>query len=715
MALLTQRALRVFSVLEDYRAGSKDILDALMPFFEPLLAGIRGTILDQHAFANSVHASYRWNFTADIVEELIPRFLARKWVAEEGKSGDRSFYRVIYDNPSASPIGEEEIKIGQVLSAVADLFVEFIRSLSPLTAFSRTTDELSDILVEWLISIDAYTEDVLRHQAIQTIRHENRISLAVDLEPTTDLSSEDRYLCARFVRHLFDTKSPYIQDLCKIASVGLLTEVIQDFHKPVTRVNKTDLMVYLDAPVALDLLGVSGTAATENIRPLVLKLQEIGATIRIFRVSIEELSQALDAVLKRPPPERTGPTADAIRRNQTSEAYVRQVATTPEEVLKSYNIHVVDRKLELYPNQHQYFSGAQYDELASRMHWHLEMRPREHDAAVITQIMRMRTGTYSVDLFQTKHVLITRNGTLAQMARRFCVDNDLLPTKAVGPAIHQRQLATAIWLRTGLGGEESEVPRRYVLAACERVLELKKNIVDQVRIVARNLTPEKAGQLELLLTQDRSVQVLMDKTLGVSQVISSNNIDALVDVMKQEMIADVTYEKAAEIAGIKKETTEKIKKERAAKRVAEEKAIALQEALDNENRESQRTLSVIAESINRTIPRMRRVTNVIIFFVCIFIGMAPLLSEVMPLYAKIGILMASGIIGAIFAKYQILDRPMHIVSRIEGRAMEKYLARVREAGLERKAEKYPALIRLGKIEIGQKDEIVSGERPASLL
>jgi hypothetical protein len=487
---LTQRALRIFAVLESYRGGSSDILDALLPFFEPILAEFPGHTLNVSEFAARVSEAYHWNFTADIVEELIPRFEAKRWVQKI--SGTEGAYRVTYDNPSAAPsVQPGDIAITQMLVALSEDFAEFIRAISPLTTFAFETSTLADILVEWLISIDAYTEDVLRQKALQVTKIEGQIGLSVIVNDSSNLSSEEKYLCARFVKSLSERKSPYIADLCRLASIGLLTEVVQDFHKPTTQVNKTNLIAYLDAPVAMDLLGVSGKEAAANIRPIIQKLQEIGGVVRIFRVSVNELQGALDAVLRRNPTERTGETAGALRRNEVLEAFVRQVAQDPDTFLQEYGVGAIERKLDQFPNEHEYFDRATYDGFFSKLNWHHETSRREHDATIVANIMRMRHGIQSRDLFQSRHILIMRNALLCQSAKQFCIASGLNSKTSVGPAIHQRQLATAIWLRTGLSDVQQDIPRRYLLAACERVLELKRSVVDQVRIISRSLTPIK--------------------------------------------------------------------------------------------------------------------------------------------------------------------------------------------------------------------------------
>ena len=499
MAVPTQHAVRVFAVLEHFRDGSPDILDAILFFFLPILAEYAGQAITPAEIAHEVNAVYHWNITSDVVEELIPRFLSKGWVQSVAATSDSALFRIKDELPTV--LSEQEgTDFDETLSAIGEQFQEFIGTLSPLTAFSRSRDELVDILLEWLISIEAYSEQILQSYVNGVTRTGDVLSISFEVEESSRLGSEEKYLCARFVKSLFDGHSPYTPILCRIASVGLLTEVVQDLRHPITAVNKTDLTIYLDAPVALDLLGVSGQAALDNIRPIIEQLQGIGATVRIFRASVNELKHALGAVLKRPPAERTGPTAHALRKNEVIEAFVREVARDPDSALAKLKILVVERTLDQFPGEHEFFTAENYEDFFGRLAWHLEIPRREHDATVVTLIMRMRRRYQSPDVFRSRHLLITRNPLLSQSARAFCIEHDLIRPDSIGPAIHQRQLATAAWLRTGLGAEQREaIPRRYLLAACERVLELRKTVIDQVRYVAKALTPEKRSNLTYFL------------------------------------------------------------------------------------------------------------------------------------------------------------------------------------------------------------------------
>lgn len=688
-SLLTQRALRVFAVLEDYRAGSPDILDALLPFFEPILAEFPGHSLNTTEFAKRVTEAYRWNFTSDIVEELIPRFLKRGWLEQIGNTEAERAYRVTYEGQSTDA-NLENVKIIQSLLEIAQEFSNFIKAVSPLTAFAKSTTDLSEILVEWLISIDAYTEDVLKQKALQTTYIEGQIGLTVSVQDSGSLSSEERYLCARFVKHLFDVKSPFVTELCRLASIGLLTEVVQDFHKPTSQVNRTQLIVYLDAPVALDLLGVSGTEAASNIRPIIKTLQEIGTTVRIFRASVQELQRALDAILKRPAYERTGPTAEAIRRNQVLEAFVRQIALDPETALLDHRVTVIDRDLTQFPNEHQFFTEEAYEDFYASLNWHHEIRRREHDAIIIAQVIRMRGGKSARDIFQTKHILITRNALLCQSARKFGIDHNILEPNSVGPAIHQRQLAAAVWLRTGLSGMQQEIPRHYLLAACERVLELKKGVVDQVRLVARSLTPEKAKQLDLLLTQDRSTQLLMDRTLGATNVVTPNNIEPLIEEMRHTLTREIEDEAAKNVVAAKQDADKRVRAAGEKRKQTEKQNIELTNSLAVLGAEDKHVIQSLLDTVNGHITLVRWSIKLVVGTLILLIGLLPYLTEQFEGHWKTACLITSGILASIFAYFQIFDRPVGI---------ENYVARAAKAYLNSTAKRRGLLPKMDRTTI----------------
>lgn len=545
---VSNRALRIFSAVEALREGRPDIRFALAPLFQPDLSKFHGEIFDPSKLASEINLQYRLNVNRDIVEELMPVFVDLGWI--KPVDGSRRAYIVTCETDAK--VAGDTTEFDSRAVALADQFREFIRDLSPLSQVSLDDESLIDALVDWLVNLDVLTDADLK--TVSKVEKVGSKLIYQVVEPDEVRSDDMAYLCARFVESAVKAKSDAAAFLVELGSVGLITDVVRDFHKPSTHVNKTDLAVYLDAPLALDYLGLSGLEAQDSIKVILDRVVAMGGSIRVFRLSIEEMQTSLGALLNRPAHDRDGATATALKRGEVLEAYIRQVANKPDPILKSNGIGIVDQSIEQFPNDHSYFDRDAIDEMYSQIGWVREDAPRFHDAAIAAMTMRKRRGARSSDIFDVKHLVVTRNPMFPSLARRMSVSRSYINNRQVGPVIHQRQLATAVWLRAGLGRPEDEaIPRKYILSACRRVLTLRKNIVQKVKQVSDSLTEEQAKQLELLLTQSRSTEVLMDKTLGSDAVIDSSNISMLVEEMKDALIEEAKKDAENRVRAIRKE------------------------------------------------------------------------------------------------------------------------------------------------------------------
>lgn len=521
---LTRSAARVYGALSALGSGSPDVLERLLPFFEPILRPKHGQRFDLEVFAKEVRETYKWNFNTDIVEVFVPRLVEAGWLIPESGEFEQTPYTIKL--PDQSPDTGSDAAVNEQLREVAKQFKSFSEALSPLTTIPMEVEEFEDILIEWLLYVEAFSEQNLdfktgvRRDAAGVLRH------VVEIPETTSLTDEERFLCARFVQHAIKTDAKTSEVLARIASIGLLTEVVQDFIKPATKVEQSNLVVYLDAPVALELLGVSGSAARDNTQPVVSELERIGASIRIFGQSVDEMKQSMRAVLQNPRP--TGPTAQALARGEVLRDYVTQVSVDPEPILEKHGVRVAYRTLEQTPTEHQYFTEEHRSDLYGGLTFQQNLPARDHDTDITTFVMRQRRGYENRDIFRCRALVLTRNGLLAQIVRKRCVELGVLSPSAVPPVVHRRVLTAAMWLRTGLGNEGLEVPKRLLLASCERVLAIRPGVVEAVKRLTDALgDEEKARQLDLLISQDRSAQMLMDKTLGAPSVVTAENLPIL--------------------------------------------------------------------------------------------------------------------------------------------------------------------------------------------
>ena len=507
---LTRSTARIYGALTGLGNGSTDLLERLLPFFEPILRPIQGHVFDLDEFARNVRDAYKWNFNTDVVEVFVPRLVGAGWLTAVIPAVEQTNYTVTLPDQILNV--EIEASAERQLRALAEKFQTFAVALDSFSPIPSTVEQFEEILIEWLLYVEAFSEKNLDFSTRTVKDPSGTLRQVVDVPRTTTLKDEETFLCARFVEHAIKSDPEASETLARIASIGLLTEVIQDFVKPNTPVETSNLAVYLDAPVAMEFLGVSGRAARENTEPVLAELQRIGASVRIFGQSVEEIGLNLKAVLGNPRP--TGPTAQALARGEVLPDYVKQVSVNPGLFLEDAGIRVSHRTLDQYPNEHAYFSGEHRDEIYGALTFQQNYNARAHDADVTTLIMRRRRGYEERDIFKSRFLLMTRNGLLAQLVRRRCVESGLIAPSSIPPVVHRRVVTASMWLRTGLGASDLEMPKRLLLANCERVLAIRPSVVDAVKRLTDALgDEEKVRQLDVLVNQHRSAQMLMHRCL----------------------------------------------------------------------------------------------------------------------------------------------------------------------------------------------------------
>ncbi|TIU42032.1 MAG: hypothetical protein E5W31_05455, partial [Mesorhizobium sp.] len=95
MTEVTKHALRVYSSISALKGKNGDVLDAVIPFFDPILRIMDGKIFDPKLIVSGVHKMYHWRMTREIVEQFIPRLLALKLLERHG-TGSKTMYVVTY-------------------------------------------------------------------------------------------------------------------------------------------------------------------------------------------------------------------------------------------------------------------------------------------------------------------------------------------------------------------------------------------------------------------------------------------------------------------------------------------------------------------------------------------------------------------------------------------------------------------------------------------
>lgn len=535
-------AVRVLSVLGAGGESSQDPLGSLKPFFEPIVRDLAGEIFDSVTVADHLNDTYYWRIPSDVVEAMTPRFEEWGWL-EQVLDGEKKAYLV------SSKIESEgaDVAHGAVFDDIKNQFSKFVT-----THFSErceTPDELVDLLIEWLVSVDGFSVDRLTKH-ITAIRKDESGKFITEVEQppgTNSLTREQTYMCARFARHLFDRNDPLKETLCKFAQVGLLTEVVHDFANPSAKVENVNLVVYLDSPLALDALGMSGDAAKQSVSIVLDGLRQIGASVCVLRHSISELQASLKGVLGREIKDRTGPTADAMKRGEITARQVAAVQAGTESYLAKINISVDERTLSSYPSSHKYFSREIYTELLSTYKgWQDNDLACEHDSTLVAVVMRRRGDLKAHDFLKSGHLAVSRNGTVIADAERLCLRHNLIARGQVPPVVHFRSLSTMAWLRTGFANGD-KLSRSMLLASCNRILSLNPKLVIQAIEKAKEHAADEVEDLEMLLSIERSSLALSDATYGDARVLGYKDIGEIIHSMNEALVEERVAERTSEL------------------------------------------------------------------------------------------------------------------------------------------------------------------------
>lgn len=557
MSNVTRRALRVYAALTELKGNENDVLDALTPFFEPILALMNGKVFDPYTFSAGVRRLYRWRFTGDIASTLIPRFERKGILKKRAQAGQDTVWIVNFTDPQGDAAPPA---ILSAFERIIDEFEKFPPKVTDLLSYKKSREELKDILIRFLVMMDASGEGAFAPQLGELEPGAEARALIAKLEEGgTPLDPNDRYMCARFVQHLMKNRREFVPHLTRLSSIGLLAEVVEDFLKPTHVETRTDLTVILDAPIALDLLGCSGKALKDDIATVIAALKKIGASFIVYPISCIEMQHNLRSMLSLPPEQRRGYTHNAMIKREIGLDFVQAVANNPERALDNIGITVRQIGMDTFPHNHRYFTLEQHDDFLNSITWGNNVNAREHDATCLTLTARLREGKQNSDVFKTRFVMVTRNTRFVGHARNYALQSRIINPLQEGPIIHARDLATTAWLRTGLGADET-IPRGHLIATCDRVLQVRPEVRNALANQLALVTPERLEQLNLLLLDARSVQKLADETLNNENIVTSENAEHLLDVMREATAEELRGKHEAQLATERRAAAESLER-----------------------------------------------------------------------------------------------------------------------------------------------------------
>ena len=548
--ILVRSYLKVAS--QEY--APRNSFDAFFPFIVAAADPREGLTYDPYKIAITLR-SFGWQVGGDFVDlftnGMADRGLltsedvnrARHWTAAAAKPDD-----------SAAEADIEHLK---------QSFFDFTEGLSGLLLHNFGPDDRLHELAKALATNRLFSIDALKEYAEREV--DDRA--AANGEKSAVSEHDFDFLCARYIQHCHRSDTRAFDALLGLANIGIVTHLANFFHHRTDNLEKTGSpTLILDGPFLIDYIGLNGETRRTDAAIIIDSARSRGSKIWAFRHSISEAKDIVTAVALSDPSERYGPLALAMRNGSVTLEALHEFRNDPFGVVD--RLDIVDQIFDIN-GRHKW----QEEDFNSEEDWQAVYAnlsgwkdlPRRRDCDSILGIMRLRAQHLTRSPWDTRFFLLTSNPGLARLAKKACIDQDLIGAADVGPAISRNEFAAILWL-AGDPNNRSEVVTAHLLAAAQGMLARDKGMINKVHEYTANLETNRKELVDAIIQTELSYEMLQDLTLGNPARITEDSFERVIDSLIEK----------GRIAGAKEATAEEKKATRRLRDKAEKARLAME-------------------------------------------------------------------------------------------------------------------------------------------
>lgn len=282
-----------------------------------------------------------------------------------------------------------------------------------------------------------------------------------DIENNAHSTKQYHYIISNFIKKCQSEDFTTYQLIIDLAVSYLLTSAIAyggDDEKTKTD-SYRDLLIYLDTPFILRVLGLNGKEMKNATNAMLDQLYDMNCRFYIFSHTYDEINQILKDCYKwiENPQYDTFYASYALRtfvEKKFTKADVQEYIDTLENKLKHYKIQIDDTNY----NVGKFYNSKVDEEIIENSivqvykensHYfdeHSKKSTIEYDTKSISIILKLWAGKCSRTYKQAKYVLLTTNSTLAYVTRKFDQKVNPNANNNIYPCITDVFLGTNMWL-----------------------------------------------------------------------------------------------------------------------------------------------------------------------------------------------------------------------------------------------------------------------------
>ena len=237
----------------------------------------------------------------------------------------------------------------------------------------------------------------------------------------------------------------------------------------------------------------------------------------------------------------------------------------PEKYLRRDQVEVLNKTLEMFPNEHRFFPKEAVDEFEAKVVWVDGTAAVEHDADLLAITVRSRSGSNQRNTLRNKFSAVTENESFVRAARDFCLERFYINESHSPPVINLRNFSASVWLAIGFD-KGDHIPSSLLLRNCERMLSHNRQIFEKATALLDEFSRNSDEDLGLLLQDRNCVDTLIGETYNNARFLNKTDIGYLAEKIRKSVAADVRDEERARAEMIRE------KSEKEAERIAQNAA-----------------------------------------------------------------------------------------------------------------------------------------------
>jgi len=522
--------LAAYAFVQDTLRKGGDFIEALAPLFAPIANRRKGQVFEPTSFANDLR-QLSLDVHAFVIEDWAERMANAGLLTRISVESQPPKY--IYNALDVTDVDEVSAKLQSIFDTFFGQFSKVLRSFN-LEVVDRTRAEEMFFVRVRNFDFEAIASKNVSDDASQTKLTLEAFKKQDDNRPE---NTHEQIMDVFFAYYIVDLRNRADPDFLFLAetSLGVLAaDVITSLRKPIRRKDSfSNLALFLDAPIILDLLGLGGDEDRAYAEKLYRSFKEMGGKLSTYTHCVEEVTAVVKTTLRNHEngyEDAFGPLGHKFRTNPNAVIYARSVLANPNAKIKDLGIELVQSgKADGY----RYYSKEQEDDVLGQVRPFADrISAREFDAASIAETIRHVLFSKPVGaILNQERLFVSKNKPLCRVAERIIRRDTNLNESIDVPFIDDRYLGGLVWLATG--SSVAEIPMAKIVANCTAAIRPRRDILRAAYKKMKEVGEEAAQTFEALMTDDRCSFYLTRISLGQPEIIQQFKADELLIEIKK--------------------------------------------------------------------------------------------------------------------------------------------------------------------------------------